>query len=214
MRDKLAITNIVKAIQKVQKIQKIGQQITNHKHCLSVFVLFLLVVVPHNISAVCSSDIDMDTHSLINVDELYFNGRIIMYDQKSFEIAGVRYVSALVSDGMFASTNSRTCTSTNGNSYYLVSKNDRLTACPADSSVITIGATNNTPTPAQVSSIIGNNVAAVSTGCLTNRFYMITDDTDMYYKYFSGSTPSGDWQTVSWGSGGWEGLPLCKLDFQ
>ena len=193
---------------------KLITKLQNCKHYIATLLCNLCLFVPNNISAVCSSDVDINNHVMINIDAVEFHDRIKMYSQKNFEIAGVRYVSTKVSDGVFAGRQSRTCTSTNGNAYYLVSKNNRLTSCPDGSSIVTIGSTSATPTPAQVSSVIGNEIASIGGGCLSNRFYMMTDDTDMHYTWFSGSAPSGGWSTISWSSGSWEGTPLCKLDFQ
>ena len=209
MRDKLAITNISKAIQKIQNIW-------HCKHCVATFVLFALVAVPHNISAVCSSNVDMGNHKLVNIGAMYFSGNLKMYT-KYMTIGGVKYASFKVSDGVFSSSYQQ-CTSSNGNAYYLVTGTERLTACPAGSTLKNIGSSTGSPTPKQVFDAVGTHLGGTP-GCASNRIYIGAADSGM--RYFnnldhSGNDPvAGDtWSYVSSGYYSYTTIPLCKLDYQ
>jgi len=120
-----------------QTIQKLIKKLQECKHCIATFAISVLLIVPHNISAVCSSNVDMGTHNLVNVGAMYFNGPVKIY-MPYMTFGGVHYASPLVSDGLFDSSYSK-CTSTNGNQYYQISSSQRASACPDNTTLISLG---------------------------------------------------------------------------
>ena len=213
MRDKLALTNISKAIQKIQNIR---QQITNCKYCIATLLCGLCLFVPNNISAVCKYQIDMGGNSLRNINGIVFSADIKFYIPY-ITIAGVKYANTKVSDGLLDSSYS-SCTSSDGNAYYLVTGTQRLTACPSGSRLHNIGSSTGSPTPKQVFDAVGIGVAR-STSCVVEAIYIAATDGGMRYFHqgdHNGNNPvAGDeWSYVSSGYGSFSATPLCKLDYQ
>ena len=216
MRDKLAITNISKAIHKMQKIQNIGQQITNCKYCIATLLCGLCLFVPHNINAVCKYHIDMGGNALRNINDIIFSANVKLY-MPYITIGGVKYATFKVSDGLLDSSY-RKCTSSDSNVYYLVTGTQRLTACPAGSTLKNIGSSTGSPTPKQVFDAVGTNLGGVP-GCSSARIYIAAADSGM--RYFNNADHSGNnpvagdgWSYVSSGYASYTAIPLCKLDWQ
>ena len=208
MQIRLSIKQGIKMLNSISQT-KLLTKLQNCKHCLAIFVLFLLVVVPHNISAVCSSDVDLDSKVIINVDYVEWNQKMPAY----VTIAGAKYASSKVSDGLFSSSYQQ-CTGSDGNSRYTLSGPEAKAAgaCPAGSTLQPLPDLTGHPTPTEVDNAIGKTVWI--NAC--RDWQIVLQGTDSNADRYAENTITASTDWLNHGSSGerHHGFPLCKLDFQ
>jgi len=191
-------------------LQKLIKKLQECKHCIATFALLILFIMPHNVQSVCNNNVDLDDNIIVGVRFLHFHRAPPM---PSINLNGVNYASPRVSDGLFNSAY-RTCTSSDGNSYYLVVPSQFANACPDDTTLISLSSASASPKPIHAWKAVG--AVAFNAGCRTDRIFIAVDDSNTMYNRNAGT--NGPSATENWSTSGWSstfaGLPLCKLDYQ
>jgi len=173
----------------------------------------MLLIVPHNIGAVCDYMIDMDGNAIIQIKTIVWSGDGVQKAYGTVTIGGVKYVSSEVGQGM--SDGYQKCTSSNGKNYYVLSHSESQSACPTGTTLQALPGTGTgvTPNVQEVHGAIGMVAYHPNDGC--RNWQNVLMGTDLRTMRYHDQTPSSTDVWTSFNpSGLHKGFPLCKLDYQ